>query len=161
MRGESQSPILNQAKLSAIRSLFKGLPDGFDERHAALKAIRDEFHTELARNFETILNEYAQLLPQDTYDEKRKTASMINGLLRSVGLTIRNDNGQAALLVVDTLGDADPNVSRFRLEWRDDEGRVRRTGTKQYLQELTLMQEHPRQDFWAKRMRREPPDRER
>lgn len=152
---------LDPSRTAAIQSLFKNLPDGFQERHAALKAIRNEFHACLARHFEEAMNVYAQQLPQNTLDEKRTTASIINGLLRSVGLTIRNENGRAALLVVDTLGPADPEVSRFRLEWRDDGGKVHRTGTKQYLEELTLIQEHPWQEFWAKRLGRKPRDRER
>lgn len=161
MTGSAQPPMLDHARLAAIRSLFKDLPDGFDERHAALKAIRDEFHDQLARNFEPVLNEYAQLLPQDTYDEKRKTASMINGLLRSVGLTIQDKRGRAAVLYSDTHSAEHPEITRFRLEAKDEQGRVRRTGAWRYMPSLTLMQEHPRQEYWAKRLQREPKSPER
>lgn len=154
MTDSAQPPILDHARLAAISSLFKDLPEGFEERHAALKAIRDEFHAYLARSFEPALNKYAQQLPQETLDEKRQTASAVNGLLRSVGLTIRSDSGRPALLVVDTLGPADHSVTRFRLEWRDEEKKIHRTNTKEYLTDLTLMQEHPRLDFWAKRLQR-------
>ncbi len=151
MTAPEQGAIINADKRAAIDSLFQNLPSGFEERHIALKEIRDEFHTRLARVFEPALNEYAQRLPQETYDEKSKVASTVNGLLRSVGLTLCH-NGLPAILVVDTQDASRPDVSRFRFEVRDEEGRAKRRGSKQFLLPLTLMPDHPRKAFWEKRL---------
>jgi hypothetical protein len=145
---------------AAIRSLFQDLPGGFSERLSAVVKLRDIFHEEIALAMTAPLNEYFGGLAQDTAAEKTQTATHINGTLRSLGLTIREPKTQLpALLVTDVQASKKDTheISRFRLEVRDENGQISRPLCARYLPELSFMQDRQRRDYWKKR---QPPARE-
>lgn len=146
---------LDPAKLEAIHSLFADLPESVAERQSALQDIRQVFHEELAAAFEDSLNRFAAGLPHDSKEAKERNASHINGALRSVGLSIRDPkSGRPATLVVDTQDGEHPQVARYRLETRDEAGRVRRSlASRHGVPPLTLMPSAPWKEFWARRSR--------
>ena len=151
----------DESQRTAIHSLFRNLPGDFSGRLAALVRIRDIFHEEIAVSMTAALNEHFNGLPQDTLSEKRQTAAYINGALRSIGLTIREPKtGLPGLLVVDVQASKKDGqeISRFRLEVRDEAGEVSRPLCARYLPEFSFMQDRQRKEYWKKRQR---PGRER
>jgi hypothetical protein len=144
---------LRTSNLAAIRSVFKSLPSDFQQRYEALKDIRTHFHREISFAFQDKLNQYISQLPQSSFDEKAQTATLINGLLRGIGLTISH-NGIPALLVADKIDAAHSSKGRFRIEIRDAHGKPSRPASFSVLPILTLMPEEHRKDFWARRVQK-------
>jgi hypothetical protein len=150
--GEQTESKLSPDKREQIKSLLLDLPEAFQDRLSAVKAVRDTFHEEAVAAMTAPLNEHFAPLPQDTGKEKSETASYINGTLRSIGLTIRcPKTSLPATLVADFQDGAHQDISRFRLEVRDEQGKKIRTFSGRYLPELSFMQDHQRREFWRKR----------
>ena len=148
-----------EARRLAIKLLFEDLPVEFSQRLAAMVKLRDIFHEELAIAMTGPLNEHFNGLPQNTLAEKAQTASYINGVLRSIGLTIQDQKTRLpALLVADVQSSTKggQEISRFRLEVRDEGGRAKRPLCVRYLPELCFMQDHQRKGYWKNRRQPSP-----
>jgi hypothetical protein len=131
--------------IEALRQTRQTLPNDYRKQYTALLEIRKLFHAEVASALAPVLNEYAKQQPQTTVDERRELAASINNDLRSLGMTLKcPKTGLPVTMIVDTQDAAHPDVSRFRLERRDDRGRKIRTFTSGDLPDLELMEDPPR-----------------
>jgi hypothetical protein len=140
--------------LAAVQALFRDLSPTLPHRHEQLQSLRAMFHSELARALQQPLNAHIAELPQNTYEDKVSVATYVNELLRNVGLSIKDPKtGRRAILLADREDGAHPDIARFRMEVRDDNGRATRTFTTRHqLPELTLIADAPRKTAWTKRI---------
>ncbi len=110
------------------------------------------------------LNVQLGRMPHVSYKEKQEAASWANHHLRELGLAIRcPKTGRPAILVADERG-GEYNVSRFRLQIRDEHGHAKRTWSSQDVPTLQLMEDDPREEpiaGWAVRARRQSKEKRR
>ena len=143
---------------SQDRGVLADLPEDYPVYFKAASELRHHFHTELAAGLQTRLNRHLQGMAQETYDEKRALATWVNEQLRSLGLAIKcPKTGRPGSLLAD-FKDSEGDVSRFRLEVRDEHGGKTRIVVGRHLAELELMEDAPRQEplaGWARKARAE------
>ena len=113
-----------------INQLFSNLPTDFEARKSAIFRIQDEIHQAMATAIESSFNEYLSHEPRNSVEERKDFAAMINATLRKMSLAIKCPrSGRAATLIVDTQDADHPDISRFRLQVKDPNGKWRRTTT--------------------------------
>jgi len=143
---------------------IRDLPGDYAARYKELQELSHEFRTEVARQLGPAMNAHLKKMPQDSYAEKQALASWVNGQLRALGLAIKcPKTGRPANLVAD-IKQAGSDVSRFRLEIRDERGKKTRTFASRELPELELMEDEPRQEpllKWSERVRQSRRNRKR
>lgn len=139
-----------------IEELLSGCSTEYAARYSRLHELSHEFRSEVARQLQPTLNSELQKMPQDSYAEKQALASWVNGQLRELGLAVKcPKTGRPANLVAD-IKEAGSDVSRFRFEIRDENGKKARTLASRELPELELMEDEPRQEpllKWTERLR--------
>ncbi|MCA9217362.1 MAG: hypothetical protein KDB27_30045 [Planctomycetales bacterium] len=129
--------------LGALTGDWKDVTDAIG---AASGVLRDK----AANRVEPVLNEYVRLQPQDSLEQKRALASLINERLQALGLAIRCPITNApAIIVADQRSDS-PNISRFRLRARKPGGGRTTHGVWRELPPLELMPDSGRVEPFAK-----------
>lgn len=133
-----------------------------EQRLNSLSESRRLFYEELANASEAPFNAIMGEKDRGDLESRRALASWANERLRSLGLTVRCPRtGRPGILVVDTR-DPDDTVGRYRIEVREPSGRMIRTLSSRTLPHLTLMEDSPRGESFARSFRRpsgDSPDR--
>jgi hypothetical protein len=145
---------LNAVQQQAIKSLFAGLPESFEERYAKMQSLRRAFYAELAKQLEPTINAYARSQPQGTLEERSALASWINRTCRQTGLALVSaHSNQPAILISDVSGRS--KTKRFRFETTDPSGKRVRSGGSSEVPDLELMQAPLRVENFARDFQRD------
>lgn len=104
---------LEPAKQTALESLFSNLPEGFDERCAALRTLRDAFHRLVGSALRPSLQAHVIARPDRGIVDRKETAAYIDSLTRELGVTTGSDKGQPLLLVAEKNLDGDAIYTFF------------------------------------------------
>lgn len=106
-----------------LDEISQSLPDNYEDRKAAIDSSFATFRLWAAQNIEQSLTEKSQSLPQDTYEDRKKLATWINGEARSLGLTIVCPKTGLPCLVHATPAGGKINVGSFKFETADGHGK--------------------------------------
>jgi hypothetical protein len=142
----------NEKKLASVKQriqqeLFHELPASYAERYLALTEIRHVFLQVLAENLQNCLNEHLKSIPEDTLAEKQALATWVNEQLRSLGLAVRcPKTNLPGILTADFKDSANNEVSRFRVEVRNERRGRFKSMAVNTLFDLTLMEDAQRQE---------------
>lgn len=154
---ESQGQELRDKVRAALRKLLPAKQQPPEARMAALGALQSALVNELATDLQEPLQSMIEQMPADTRAEKQAICTFVNGTLRRLGMAIRcPKTGRPALLVADQK-QADSDISRFRLEIRDEAGKKTRTFSSTTLPTLELRQDEPRSEplvEWTQRIKK-------
>ena len=144
--------------------LAKARPTGYLAAVTEAKELVSLTKQEIIARITPLLNAQVSAMPSENYGDKQKIASWVNGELRQLGLAIRcPKTNHPAILVADVRG-GEHEISRFRLEIRDDSGNRKRTWSSHSITELTLMEDSPREEpiaKWSARLRQKRQDNQR
>jgi hypothetical protein len=153
-----------QSRLGRLDALLESIPTGLsvDQLVEEFKQLERDYRLALAKMLQPLLNKELSARPQETYSEKQALATWVNRRLKEIGLAIKcPKTGKPAIVLADVKhGGSD--VSRFRIEIRDDAGKKVRTFTSRALPELNLMEDEPRREplvKWSEKVRRSKTDR--
>jgi hypothetical protein len=139
---------------ASFLSLFRRLPDDFQQASAAVRALRHQFHEEMAAALAPRLNAYLKTLPHETLADKQAVATWVNNELHQLGLTIRcPKTGNAAILFADFKNPEHEDISRYRIESKDARGKKIRS-TSRELPELELMEDPPRREALSRKFKK-------
>jgi hypothetical protein len=135
----------------AIRELIALCPDDNEGRSAAFLDMREAIHQEIAAALEPTLNKHLHSIDSSHAEAKRRLCTETNRQLRNLGLAIRDHRtGRPAILVADARTASD-DKGRFRLELRDETGRIIRTLSSPTLPDhLELMEDSIREEPLAR-----------
>jgi hypothetical protein len=155
----------DNSRADRIRAvLSKARPTGYLAAVNEAKELVSLTKQEIIARITPLLNAQVSAMPSENYGDKQKIASWVNGELRRLGLAIRcPKTNHPAILVADVRG-GEHEISRFRLEIRDDSGNRKRTWSSQSIPELTLMEDSPREEpiaKWSARLRQKRQDNQR
>jgi hypothetical protein len=92
---------LGAALEEALKEVSTCKPEAFPEAMERVRKIREEFHVSLAQQIQPALGRYAQALPQANLEEKRDLSKNVRHLVRSVGLSLKDERGEDAFLRAD------------------------------------------------------------
>ena len=145
-----------------LRDFLAELPKEYSAARREAAAISHAFHQELAAAIGPRLNEHLKTLRQESYEEKRTLAAWCNQELRSMHLCIRCPRtGREGILLADIVG-GQYDAPRFRIQTKDERGRVARTYASRELPSFELMEAAPRQEGqsrWRRHGGEEPRER--
>lgn len=133
-----------------VRQHLAAQTGSLDERLAALLDARRAFHAELAAAATPVLNAMLQQRDDGLLESRRKLCSWVNETLRMFGLAIRCPKTGVPSIVIANPRDQDDDRGRFRLEHRDEAGRVARTFSSVDTPALDLMEDPPRREALAR-----------
>jgi hypothetical protein len=146
---------------TAVEISLDKLPADYSACFAKLVKANHAFRGQVAVALQSRLNKHLHALPSESYAEKQAIASWVNGQLRDLGLAIKcPKTGRPGNLVAD-LKEAGGDISRFRLEIREESGKRIRTISSRTLPELELIEDEPRQEpllKWSQQVKREKAD---
>ena len=121
---------LSPRQQALIAELFSEPSDDFATQQTHSLHVRQALFTAMGEALQSSLNDHLSRQPQSGIDDRRALAAEVNRCLRSLSLAVKCPRtGRPAILVVDTVDGDHPDVSRFRLQITDDQGRRRRTLT--------------------------------
>jgi hypothetical protein len=121
---------------------------GYAELAQNLEGLNHDFRREMAARLEPALNAHVQAMPHDTYDEKRILVKWVNDELRRFDLAVKcPKTGSSGLLHADPGNH--PEIGRFQIEIKGDDGKRRRTVNSPELFHLELMNAPPRREALA------------
>ncbi len=130
-----------------LAALLATVPDsgGYVEQAQSLQELHHDFRREMAARLQPLLNVHIQAMPHDTYEEKKALARLVNDELRRFDLAIKcPKTGLPALLVGDPGNH--PEIGRFCIEIKAEDGKRKRTVNTPQLPQLELMEAAPRRE---------------
>lgn len=137
----------------SLRELIELMPADYDRRSSGLRSLRHAFHDEIAVALAPAFNASLRERDQESLDSRRDLAVWAGEQLRALGLGVRCPRThRPAHLTVD-LRDRDDDKGRFRLEYRDESGRLVRTLSSAWLPEFVLVEQAPRLEVFARSFR--------
>lgn len=154
----------SSVRADRIAALLEVIPKSLsvDQIVDSLKELEHEYRLAVAKRLQPLLNQELQVQPKDSYAEKQSIASWVNRRLKEIGLAIKcPKTGRPANLFAD-IKQAGSEISRFRLEIRDEKGHKVRTYNSRSLPELELVEDEPRREplvKWSEIARRPQSDR--
>jgi hypothetical protein len=161
---DSNKDELRDKVRAALRKLLPGRQAPPAARMVAIGELQSAIVNELASDFQEPLQAVIEQMPAETRAEKQAICTFVNGTLRRLGMAIRcPKTGRPALLVADQK-QADSDISRFRLEIRDEAGKKSRTFSSTTLPTLELRQDEPRSEplvEWTLRVKKSDKNQER
>lgn len=114
---------LNESQRRAVRDLFATLPNSYEDRFAALRALRHAFHQNMATAYEPALRRQVHAQPKGETADRATLVVMIDQSLQALGLSLADPTtGHRANLILD---ESDFKKSRpwpFQLIVHDDAG---------------------------------------
>lgn len=107
---------------AAVKDSMRTLPDNFDVRLVAADGLLDAARAEIAEALAPALNAKLKTMPQTNYGEKQAVAKWVNETLRSVGLSIRGQGDEPALLKARAGHNPTETGGEYFLETTDEMG---------------------------------------
>jgi hypothetical protein len=126
-------------KTEEIQRLFDNLPEGYEERAAALHSLTRTFKHALAKALEPAMNQALRRMPKSSFQDRQHVSAWIRHQLQSFGLAIRCPQTNRPASIIASTKDGIGDRSRFRLRIRLDNGKQAYTLTRQELPDIELM----------------------
>ncbi len=143
--GSKREEVLSRRWEASTEALLGSLSDDYDELTSALSDAESRFRRSLIKRLEPALNSKLKERPHGTYEQKKSLAKWSNDELRRFDLAIKcPKTGEPSLLLVMT--GKHPEIGRFVIEHKDDEGKRIRSVTSVELPEIELMEAGPRRE---------------
>lgn len=139
-----------------FRRLLGRLAPDYDRRYAQLTALRHVAHEEIAQALQPVFDQRLHEMPQSDLESKRQLCSWANDQLKTLGLAVRCEKtGRPGILVANPYRVGDQG-GRYRLELRDEGGRMSRSYSGNNLPPLRLMEHSIRREPFAAKYRQTP-----
>lgn len=153
---DANTPDLVTPKQHAlIADIFSELPDDPQQRIDSIKAIRNAFYEELARQMSPALNAYVRTMPQNSPEDFKQVAAWVNDLLRETHLRVKEPtSGLPSLIIADVHSGKRSQLPRYRIEaHRPNMRSVRSNTTYGRLFDVELMPAPTRVETWTRSYR--------
>lgn len=137
---------------AAVRQILSDLPESYPDRYTFLRSARKVFQAELAASLQPSLNAYLVKKRDTDYEERRRTADLVNSDLWMLGLACRAAHGRNPAFL--TLRHQDAHKMPCPIYLSGYEGYPRtRAGVSDHWPPLELIDNPPRyphQGRWFK-----------